>query len=121
MKPLINIFIALQLVSALAFSISSFAEVKLGTRQVLLDNEKVEMVRLTYPPSTESGMHSHQYANRTVYFVKGGKLALIPQDKNQQTKLLTAPDGKVLYLQATTHNVKNIGDTEIIIIETEIK
>lgn len=105
----------------LAVSSCCFAEVKLGTREVLLDNELVEVVRLTYPVGTESGMHSHQYAGRAAYVVKGGKLELVPDDPTQQADVLTVPDGKALFLQASTHNVKNIGDTEVVIIETEIK
>ena len=41
------------------FSISSQASEKIGKREVLLDNSDVEVVRLTYPVGTESGMHTH--------------------------------------------------------------
>lgn len=116
MKTLIAMFI-----SALVLPSMSFALADLGSREVLLDNEKVELVRLVYPPGTESGMHSHKHPSRTVYFVKGGRLALIPENPAEQTKILTVAHGKVLYLPATSHNVKNLGDTEIIIIENEIK
>ncbi len=108
-------------VSAVAFAPLSFADVKLGSREVILDNEKVEVVRLVYPPGSESGMHTHKHPNRTVYFVKGGKLKLIPETKDKQATILNVPDGKILYLPAGTHNVKNIGESEIIIIENEIK
>ena len=105
----------------LIFSSSGFSEVKLGTREVLLDNETVEVVRLAYPVGTESGMHTHRHPNRVVYFVKGGKIELIPEDPQKQPNVIVAPEGKTLFLPATTHNVKNIGDTEVILIETEIK
>jgi quercetin dioxygenase-like cupin family protein len=98
-----------------------FAEVKLGTREVLLDNEQVEVVRLTYPVGTESGMHGHSYANRVAYVVKGGQLELIPEDPKKHPEVLTVSEGKALFLPASTHNVKNIGDTEVVIIETELK
>ncbi len=102
----------------------SLAQVTLGKKEILLVNERVEMVRLTYPPGSESGMHSHQSPNRTVYFVKGGTLALVPDLGSQseaKSKVITVNDGDFLYLPATTHNVKNIGATTIIIIENEIK
>ncbi len=105
----------------LIFSSFSFAEVKLGTREVLLDNALVEVVRLIYPVGTESGMHSHKYPNRAAYIVKGGTLKLIPDDPKKQADVLTVPDGKALFLPGATHNVKNIGETEVVIIETEIK
>jgi mannose-6-phosphate isomerase-like protein (cupin superfamily) len=111
----------LLLTSLIAFSATSFAETQYGKREVILDNEKVEVVRLTYPVGSESGMHTHIYPNRTVYFVKGGKLALIPEDNKAKPKILEVPDGKIIYLPAMTHNVKNIGNTEIVIIENEIK
>lgn len=105
----------------IVFSSFSFAEAKPGTREVLLDNEQVEVVRLTYPVGTESGMHTHKYPNRVVYFVKGGTLELVPDDQSKQADVLTAADGKALFLPTSTHNVRNIGDTEVIIIETEVK
>ncbi|MCP3674728.1 MAG: hypothetical protein GY829_09725 [Gammaproteobacteria bacterium] len=105
----------------LASSGISFADTKLGTREVVLNNEQVEVVRLTYPVGSESGMHTHIHPNRVVYFVKGGKLELIPEDKNKSSKVLDAKDGQTLFLPETTHNVKNIGDTKIVIVETEIK
>lgn len=112
------IFIAILL---LVFSSISLANDKQGKREVLLDNADVEVVRLTYPVGTESGMHTHIHPNRVVYFVKGGTLELIPKNKKQKPKVLNVSDGKTLYLPATTHNVKNIGNTEIVIVETEIK
>lgn len=105
----------------LTFSIHSFAEEQQGLKEVLIDNDKVQLVRLTYPPGSESGMHEHVFANRTVYFVKGGKLQLIPANINESTKTLIVHDGKSLYMPATTHNVRNIGTTKIVIIENEIK
>ena len=105
----------------LVFSSISLANDKLGKREVLLDNSDVEVVRLTYPVGTESGMHTHIHPNRVVYFVKGGALKLVPKDKMQNPKVLNVSDGQTLFLPTTTHNVKNIGNTEIVIVETEIK
>jgi mannose-6-phosphate isomerase-like protein (cupin superfamily) len=105
----------------LVFSSISLANDKLGKREVLLDNSDVEVVRLTYPVGTESGMHTHIHPNRVVYFVKGGALKLVPKDKMQKPKVLNISDGQTLFLPTTTHNVINIGNTEVVIVETEIK
>jgi mannose-6-phosphate isomerase-like protein (cupin superfamily) len=105
----------------LVFSSISLANDKLGKREVLLDNSDVEVVRLTYPVITESGMHTHIHPNRVVYFVKGGVLKLVPKDKMQTPKVLNVSDGQTLFLLTTTHNVINIGNTEVVIVETEIK
>jgi len=99
----------------------TLAKNKQNLKEILIDNEKIQLVRLTYPPGTESGMHTHEFAHRTVYFIKGGQLQLIPKNTNEAIKTLTVADGKSLYMPATTHNVKNIGLTEIVILETEIK
>lgn len=97
------------------------ADTGLGSREVLLDNEAVQVVRLVYPAGTESGMHQHQFPNRVAYFVKGGKLEIIPADDQKPARVMDVQDGETHYVPAATHNVRNIGDTEIVIIETEIK
>jgi mannose-6-phosphate isomerase-like protein (cupin superfamily) len=112
MKSLFTLYLLL------TFSTASFCHEKLGSRKVLLDNSIVEVVRLTYPAGHESGVHTHIHPNRVVYFVKGGKLELIPEDKHQPSKVINVADGKTLFLPSTTHNVKNIGSNEVVIIET---
>jgi len=97
------------------------ADVIHGKKEVLLDNATVEVVRLIYPVGTESGMHTHKHPNRVVYFIKGGVLELVSQNEDQPPKIINASDVQTLFLPTTTHNVRNIGNTEIIIIETEIK
>jgi quercetin dioxygenase-like cupin family protein len=130
-KHLIKKAIVSVLLITAFFSQYSFAESKVQVtpkREIVLENEQVQVIRLTYPPGIESGMHTHVYTNRVVYFVQGGKLLLIPKTSgsdNKSTKaknkILNATDGQTLFLPATTHNVRNIGSTEIIIVETELK
>jgi mannose-6-phosphate isomerase-like protein (cupin superfamily) len=105
----------------LVVSTVSLAAKTQGQREVLLDNSAVEVVRLTYPVGTDSGVHTHIHPNRVVYFVKGGKLELVPEDNKKQSTIIDVSDGDTLFLPATTHNVKNIGNTEVVIVETEIK
>ncbi|MFQ3220127.1 MAG: mannose-6-phosphate isomerase-like protein (cupin superfamily) [Paraglaciecola sp.] len=105
----------------LVVSTVSLAGEKGGQREILLDNSAVEVVRLTYPVGTDSGVHTHIHPNRVVYFVKGGKLELVPEDNKNQSTFIDVSDGDTLFLPATTHNVKNIGNTEVVIVETEIK
>jgi mannose-6-phosphate isomerase-like protein (cupin superfamily) len=98
-----------------------FAQTMVGEREVILDNEEVQVVRLTYPVGTESGMHTHEFPNRAVYFVKGGRLSLVSNDSAKTERIIEVVDGQALFLPATTHNVRNVGTTEIVIIETELK
>jgi len=107
---------------ALSFILSTtcFADTH-GDREVLLNNKDVEVVRLIYPAGAESGVHTHKHPNRVVYFVKGGTLELIPKNSKQSSKIIKVVDGQTLFLPATTHNVRNIGKTKVVIVETEIK
>jgi quercetin dioxygenase-like cupin family protein len=113
-----NSIIMMCLLTCLWVSSSEAAQSK---REVVLDNDAVLVVRLTYPPGTESGMHTHEHPNRVVYFIKGGLLELQPEDSQKPVKTLNASDGKILFLPAATHNVKNVGNSNIILLETEIK
>ena len=99
----------------------SAAEPGLGTREVWLSNESVEVIRLTYPVGTESGMHGHAFPYRAIYVVKGGKLELVPADEREEVRMVEVQDGEALFMPAAKHNVRNVGDTEIILVETEIK
>jgi quercetin dioxygenase-like cupin family protein len=74
----------------MAFSSLSFAEMQSATREVLLDNEAVEVIRLTYPPGSESGMHTHEHPNRAAYFVKGGLLEVVSGDPQQASRSVGA-------------------------------
>lgn len=105
----------------IACSSPCLADPVLGTREVVLDNDAVEVVRLTYPAGSESGMHTHQYPNRVAYVVQGGTLEMIPGDGDKPRQSLEVADGQAIYLPATTHNVRNVGETEIVIVETELK
>jgi len=128
MKYTITFIVLLNLLIA-SFSSNSIAESsdidakshKKEKREVLLDNAFVEVVRLSYPVGTESGMHTHIHPNRVVYVIEGGMLELVPKDKTQKSNVISISAGQALFLPATTHNVRNIGDTDIVIVETEIK
>jgi len=115
MKPL-----SILIITWLFFSIACAGE-KPGNREVLLDNDQVQVIRLTYPPGSESGMHTHEFPNRVAYFVNGGKLEFIPGDKTRDKQVIEIKGGDAIFVPGTTHNVKNVGTTEVVIIETEIK
>ena len=117
---LLSTSLLLAAVSSLALTnVVNAADAKSGSKEILLDNEKVQAVRLVYPPNTESGVHTHEFASRTIYVVKGGKLALVSEQG--KVKEVTLKTGQMLYVPGSTHNVKNIGKTEVVLIETELK
>ena len=98
----------------------TFAQKKSDKKEVLLDNDKVEVVRLTYPPGTESGIHGHKHPHRVIYVLEGGELELIDAT-SKTTKRVTVVKDSVLYVPAATHNVRNVGDTQVKLLEVEIK
>lgn len=91
------------------------------TKEAVIDNDKVQVVRLTYPVGSESGVHSHEFAHRTVYVEKAGTLGLIPDGDESKLQVIQLTQGQILYVPAQTHNVRNLGNTQIVLIETEIK
>jgi oxalate decarboxylase/phosphoglucose isomerase-like protein (cupin superfamily) len=103
-----------------AVQLPAWPQTNFVTREVLVDNEDVEVVRLTYPPGTESGMHAHAHPNRVVTVVTGGVLEFVPST-GDKPQVLVVEAGMAMYVPAATHNVRNIGDTEVILVETEIK
>ena len=110
------------LISILLFvSACSLADSTVKQREVLLGNDKVEVVRLTYPPGSESGMHGHQYPHRVVYVLEGGTIKLVPADSDKQAQTLSVTAGTSLYRPAENHNVVNVGDTTVVLLETELK
>jgi mannose-6-phosphate isomerase-like protein (cupin superfamily) len=115
MKPLFYLLFSLMI------PLSGLADSNQASREVLLDNDAVQVVRLTYPPGTESGMHGHDFPHRVVYFIRGGTLELVPEDPQEASQVLIVADGESVFLPAVTHNVRNIGKEEIVIVETEIK
>ncbi len=99
----------------------TLAETPQSSKEILLDNDSVLVVRAIYAPGAESGMHTHDYHHRVLYTVKGGQLQLIANDKTTPTQVINLSDGQTVYLPATTHNVVNIGESEVVIVETELK
>lgn len=91
------------------------------TQEVLLDNDRVLMVRNTFPPGQESGMHHHLHPQRGVYVVQGGQLQLQPADPAQAIRTIEVTTGSALMLPAQSHNIRNVGETTVILIETELK
>ena len=105
----------------LAMSSQGHGDDPTATREVLLDNPTVEVVRLTYPAGSESGLHSHAYPHRVAYVVKGGRLEMVPAGGETPPQTVELVEGQAVFLPAATHNIRNVGETEVVIIETEIK
>jgi beta-alanine degradation protein BauB len=85
--------------------------------RVMLENEHVRVLEMRVPPGMSDETHSHP--SETVYFVTGGKVRVhLPGGGEAELEI---PDGHVMWHEAWTHRVENIGDTEVcaIVIETK--
>lgn len=109
------------MITALFLCLTATATEPQWTQEVLLDNQQVLMVRNTFPPGRASGQHSHQYPFRTVYVVQGGEIRIIPADALQPARTISIETGSALMLPAQEHNIRNVGETTVVLIETELK
>ena len=83
--------------------------------KLLLENEQVRVMEMTLPAGTSDTQHSHN--DETVYFLSGGKLKIhLPDGQAVEAEL---PDGHVMWHEAWTHTVENVGNTDVraIIVE----
>jgi mannose-6-phosphate isomerase-like protein (cupin superfamily) len=84
--------------------------------KVLQENEHVRMLEMIVPAGESDVLHSHP--DEAVYFITGGKARVTVDGEEMEMEL---PDGASMLHEAWTHQVTNIGDTEIraIIVETK--
>jgi len=82
-----------------------------------LNNDRVQVFEYHSKPGDKEPMHSHR-AN-IVYVIQGGKERFtLPDGKTQEREFKT---GEVLWREATTHSVENIGTTEMRALIVELK
>jgi quercetin dioxygenase-like cupin family protein len=76
---------------------------------LLLENDQVRVIEMKLPAGEIDNEHSHH--DETVYFITGGMARVHLPDGNSAD--LEIPDGHVMWHEAWTHRVENIGETEI--------
>jgi quercetin dioxygenase-like cupin family protein len=90
-----------------------FVEAAPKQSTVLVDNEKVRVIRATFKKGDKVPMHSHP--DIVVYIVKGGKTKFT----NEDGKVMESDNktGESFFRAATTHSHEHLGDSEAIVIE----
>ncbi|WP_390615086.1 hypothetical protein [Maricurvus nonylphenolicus] len=85
---------------------------------LLTENEEVLVLEMLLQPGQADIKHSHR--NETVYFEKGGTLRITLA--TGEAVEVTVPDGHVMWHEAWTHQVTNIGETVVkaIIVESKL-
>jgi len=84
--------------------------------QVLLENDKVLVLKMTLKPGESD--HWHKHNAETVYFQSGGK-ATITTVKGAKT--LDIADGFTMWHDTWEHQVSNVGESTIVAIIVEAK
>jgi hypothetical protein len=85
--------------------------------RLLLDNDQVRVLEMNLKAGETDVQHSHQ--DETVYFITGSTVRIhLPNGQSVEANL---PDGHVMWHEAWTHTVENIGSTDIRAIIVEDK
>lgn len=85
--------------------------------KLLLENDHVRVLGMDLKAGETDELHSHP--SETVYFIKGSKARIHLPDGG--TAELEIPDGHVMWHEAWTHRVENIGTADIRAIIVESK
>ena len=92
-------------------------EVSGDNYKLLMENDAVKVLEMTLKAGTSDIEHSHH--DETVYFITGGKLKVHMPDGGSAE--MEVPDGFVMWHEAWTHRVENVGTTDIKAIIVEPK
>jgi len=85
--------------------------------KVLLENDRVRVLEMKVKPGEKDKLHSHP--SEVVHFINGGKVRInLPDGAAPEMEI---PDGHVMWHEAWTHVVENIGSSEIYAIIVEIR
>jgi beta-alanine degradation protein BauB len=88
-----------------------------GFTKTLLENDQVRVLQIVSAPGEATPWHSHP--NYILYALTDGKLEVT--DKGQTATVLEFKAGEALYFPAVTHMAKNIGNTTVKMVLTELK
>ncbi len=85
--------------------------------KVLLENDNVRVLQMDLKAGAKDEVHSHP--SETVYFVKGSKVKI--RLSNGEVMEADIPDGHVMWHEEWTHQVENVGTSDLLAIVVENK
>ena len=85
--------------------------------KVLLENDRVRVVRVVTKPGEKLEMHSHPA--HIVYSFTSGKAKFTSSDGKSEEREIKA--GQAIWSDAVTHSTENAGTTESRVLVTELK
>lgn len=107
--------------AALGFSGAGLAqdatEVDPAHYTVEFENDRVRVLRISYPPGEASQMHSHPAG--VVVFLTDAEGKFMAPDGTSET--MTADAGTVIWTEETTHLPENVSDDPLEVIQIELK
>lgn len=123
MKNLYNIIISVVLASMILAIVSKTAiaqdvvKVAPGSYNVLLENDRVRVLEYRSKPGGKEPMHSHPAS--VIYVLSDAKVKFtLPDGKTTESELKA---GEVIWREAETHAVENVGTTEAHVLIIELK
>ena len=85
--------------------------------EVLLENDRALVLKMVLKPGESDAFHRHN--TETVYFEQGSKLKI--ETPGGESVVADVPDGHVMWHEAWTHRVTNVGEQTAIAIIVEEK
>jgi quercetin dioxygenase-like cupin family protein len=85
--------------------------------KVLVDNERVKVFEVRIPPGEKLPRHTHPAY--VAYAMNSAKVKITFPDGTSATRELVK--GNASYSEGVTHEIENIGSTELINLEIELK
>lgn len=85
---------------------------------VLESNDRVVITEWRFAPGAETGWHKHEMDYVIVYRTGAKHLVETPDTKLE----LEMPAGRTYFRKAgIEHNIINVGDSEVVLVETQIR
>jgi quercetin dioxygenase-like cupin family protein len=85
--------------------------------KTIFENERIRVNEINFAKGAKIGMHSHP--DHVVYWIKGGTLRISNPDGTSVE--VTGKAGEVLWLPACTHAGENIGESDLKLVQVELK
>jgi len=86
-------------------------------QKVLIENERVKVMEVTIPPGGKLPKHTHPAY--VAYPMNPARAKITFPDGS--TRIVELVKGNAVYSEGATHEVENIGSTELFNLEIEIK
>ncbi len=111
--------VALTLLAALPVGASAQEPAVVGPTiyKQTFDNERVRVFDVTFKKGAEVAMHAHP--DHVAYVITGGKLEFTLADGSKQ--VIESKAGETFFVPAQSHSARNLGNSTIHVVVTELK